>query len=523
MRNIYPLPESNNTPSEYANKIGLWYASQRSSEYKKKYGQYLTPLKVAIFMAKLFTPIEGTIRIADPGAGTGVLGCATVEYLTTSSNRLREIELTVYEIDKEIIPYLTQSLDYTRRWLKERGIRFLYEIRSDDFILANAKALNNVPSLFPEDNNINEFDYIVSNPPYFKLPKSDNRVKVTTHVVNGQPNIYALFMAVAAAILKPKGELVFITPRSYAAGPYFKLFRERFFSMVNPSYIHLFGSRKDAFDKDAVLQENIILKAYKDNKHDKKAKVTVSFSQGLKDLDECVKKEVPLEDIIDFESKNKVLRIPITDKEDEIIELVHKWKYNLHKLGMNISTGPVVPFRAKNYISENKSNGNNYVPLLWMQSIKPMIVKWPADCRKPQLIEDSEKTRKLLVPNRNYILLRRFSAKEENRRLVAAPYLSNISDSDKLGIENHLNYIYRPKGILSLEETFGLSTLLNSKLLDMYFRTSNGNTQVSATELRDMPLPPLETIKNIGQEILSKKIENGQIDKLIEKAIVHGA
>ncbi len=449
-----------------------------------------------------------------------MLACAAIEHLAISKIKPTQIELTVYEIDKAIIPYLERVLNYVKEWLKDRNIEFIYEIKLEDFILSNAKALNNVPSLFTEENIIDEFDYIISNPPYFKLPKSDIRVKVTSHVVNGQPNIYALFMAVAAAILKPKGELVFITPRSYAAGPYFKLFRERFFSMISPSYIHLFGSRKDAFDKDAVLQENIILRAYKD---DKQTKVTVSFSKGLKDLDECIKKEVALKDIIDFSSKNKVLRIPITDKEDEIIELVHKWKYNLYKLGMNISTGPVVPFRAKSYISENKTNGNNYVPLLWMQSIKPMSVQWPANCKKPQLIEDSEKTRRLLVPNKNYILLRRFSAKEEDQRLVAAPYSSSITESDKLGIENHLNYIYRPKGTLSLEETFGLSALLNSKLLDAYFRTSNGNTQVSATELRDMPLPSLETIKNIGQEIISEKIENGQIDKLIEKALVHGA
>jgi adenine-specific DNA-methyltransferase len=37
-------------------------------------------------------------------------------------------------------------------------------------------------------------------------------------------------------------------------------------------------------------------------------------------------------------------------------------------------------------------------------------------------------------------------------------------------------------------------------LLDTYFRISNGNTQVSATELRMMPLPSLSVINAIGRK-----------------------
>ncbi|WP_439116320.1 hypothetical protein [Paludifilum halophilum] len=33
----------------------------------------------------------------------------------------------------------------------------------------------------------------------------------------------------SAFLLRAGGQLVYITPRSYTAGPYFRLFRERFF------------------------------------------------------------------------------------------------------------------------------------------------------------------------------------------------------------------------------------------------------------------------------------------------------
>ena len=69
-------------------------------------------------------------------------------------------------------------------------------------------------------------------------------------------------------------------------------------------------------------------------------------------------------------------------------------------------------------------------------------------------------------------------------------------------MENKLNYIYRPKGHLARTEVMGIVALLNSELFDTYFRTFNGNVNVSATELRAMPMPPLETIKEIGKTLI---------------------
>jgi len=72
-----------------------------------------------------------------------------------------------------------------------------------------------------------------------------------------------------------------------------------------------------------------------------------------------------------------------------------------------------------------------------------------------------------------------------------------------VGIENKLNYIYRPKGHLNRMEVMGIAALLNSDLFDNYFRTFNGNVNVSATELREMPMPPLEVIESIGKDLIA--------------------
>jgi len=195
---------------------------------------------------------------------------------------------------------------------------------------------------------------------------------------------------------------------------------------------------------------------------------------------------------------------------------VDSWKATLHSQGLEISTGPVVAFRAKQYLQDNQKSASS-VPLLWMQHIRPQEVTWPlnGNFRKQQYIESEPS---LMVKNANYVLLRRFSAKEEARRLVAAPYLAEAYPYSQLGLENHLNYIYGQKRELTTEETIGLSGLLNSGLIDRYFRISNGNTQVNATELRALPIPPLSVITAIGKAII-KEADEVDLDAVVVQVL----
>ena len=100
------------------------------------------------------------------------------------------------------------------------------------------------------------------------------------------------------------------------------------------------------------------------------------------------------------------------------------------------------------------------------------------------------------------MFLRRFSTKDDKSRLIAAPYFCNYFESDFIGVENKVNYLYRKKGHLERSETVGLCALLNSELFDTYFRIFNGNVNVSATELREMRFPPINELKEIGNKII---------------------
>lgn len=489
-------------PSYYADRLGLSYAKSVSQEHKKTNGQFFTPVEIAGLMGTFAGSGVSSLRILDPGCGTAILTCALIESLIQKESKLNEVDLTVYETDKALIPYTNESLAYLRGWLKAKNIELKISVHTNDFILENADCLTDNGNLFSQ--TINPFDIIVSNPPYFKLPIDDKRAVAAKAVVNGHPNIYAIFMAISARLLKENGQLIFITPRSYASGSYFKLFREYFFRIIEIDKVHLFVSRKDTFNRDKVLQETVIIKGTRKEKTNPKHKVNVYSSHGLKDIDSPIIKSFAQKELIDLNSNEKILYLPTSDVDEAILNVFKNWNGNLNKYNIQISTGPVVAFRSKEYLHDTYQNGTVFLaPLFWLHNVKQMVLEWPMPKPdKGQYVRIQEESKSILIPNKNYVLLRRFSAKDDKSRLVAAPYFCNFIEAEYIGVENKVNYIYRPKGHLERNEVVGLCAILNSSLFDSYFRIFNGNVNVSATELREIPLPPLEMIIEIGNSII---------------------
>jgi len=445
------------------------------------------------------------------------------------SDAVQRLHVDTYETDPLLNRLTHLVLDYSRDWLSHQGVALTFEVKNEDFVLDYAAA----PKLETVAHGENgkelttsaDYDLVISNPPYFKIRKDDPRAAARASVVYGQPNIYSLFMAISAELLSETGSLVFIVPRSFASGPYFRRFRDVFFRVVSPRAIHLFESRKEVFKGQTVLQENLIIKAQrcKENGSSGEGKVLISHSRGAADIADSQQFLVGMDSVLDLASKNKELSIPLSESDLDLIRVIRSWPNSLHTLGLGISTGPVVPFRATQFLSHSEADVST-VPLLWMQNVRPMRADWPTKgTNKPQRIRLTSESAKLLVRDATYILLRRFSAKEEQRRLVAAPLCQGWLEADRVGLENHLNYIHGVSRPIDVELAYGLSALFNSTLLDRYFRISNGNTQVSATELRAMPLPDEEHIRSIG-EAVHTRIDSetdllGFINSLVARAL----
>ena len=272
---------------------------------------------------------------------------------------------------------------------------------------------------------------------------------------------------------------------------------------MQPAAIHAFGSRRSAFSRDEVLQENVILAGRRRDgwlRNGASGTVMISGSRGVADIEKPTRRRAPMKSVLNPRDPDKLLRLPLSDDDASVLELVESWPCTLRNLGLRISTGPVVPFRAASAVCAVGKVPTTHAPLLWMNHIRPMQATWPLRRHKKEyLLRDGAE--RLLVPNRNYVLIRRFSAKEETRRLTAAPYVAKRFGFADLGLENHLNYVHRHGGALSEDESWGLAALYSSRLLDRYFRCINGNTQVSATELRAMPLPSAGVITTLGSRV----------------------
>ncbi len=480
-------------PSEFADYLGEIYTSQVSKDHKKGKGQFFTPTEIADFMANLVTkPQSRDITILDPGCGTGVLSCSLIEKLTEFE--IDTIEHVAFETDYKLFPFIEKSFQNLKSWLKNKEIGFSYTLLTSDFIEDMVSAL---------EIHRNRFDYIISNPPYFKLSKDDKRVSLLKHLVKGQPNIYSFFMAVSVNLLKETGDLIYIIPRSFASGQYFNSFRNYFFKHINLSFIHLFKSRKKTFDRDKVLLETLILKGSKSEVES----IVLSTSEGINDLGKSAKKKFQLSELIDLKSEAKILHLPITVFEEEVINLFKSWSNTLKSFEIQISTGPVVSFRSRQFLYDEYTNSTFFLaPLYWLHNVNKMGINYPHILpNKSQYIRITDESKKILIPNKNYVLLRRFSSKDDKSRLIASPYFSKYSKSEFIGVENKVNYIYKLNGELTQVEAIGISALLNSVFFDTYFRTFNGNVNVSATEIRLMPFPDISVIREIGNLLKNKK------------------
>lgn len=495
---IHIVPLDGEKPSQFAERVGRMYADASVQKDKKHKGQFFTPLAISQFMGRLATPSEkDSVSVLDPGCGLAILACALIEHLVEDS-KLETIALTLYETDKNVVPLTDLVLSYLQEWCKKQGIRMNYQLNESDFVLNKCEYLDSDDSIFGAINAGERFDYIISNPPYFKLAKDDVHSRSCASIIDGQTNIYALFMAICTKLMEDDGQMIFITPRSFASGRYFQSFRDYLFKHVHIDLIHLFNTRKDTFSKDEVLQELVIMRMHPASEV---KNIIVSFSQGLLDLEQPHQKEYPAANIVDIDSDEKVVYLPVDSRDEAILSLFRSWNGNMEKYGIKISTGPVVAFRAHDFIVSEP--GQDTVPLYWLHNVVKMLCDHPVQKKdKGQYIKVTSETKTALLPNKNYVLLRRFSSKDDSSRLVAAPYFGNMSQYEAVGIENKLNYIYRPKGHLRRDEVMGITALLDSELFDAYFRTFNGNINVSATELRMMPLPPIETIREIGRKII---------------------
>lgn len=457
---------------------------------KAELGQFMTPMSVARFMASLFSPRDGRVRLLDAGAGIGSLSVAFIEQWGRNNT-----SVNAFEVDNLLASYLSKTLaEYGNGTFEGCVVQ-------KDFI---EEAVNRIQ--FGGE----KFTQAILNPPYRKI-RTESRERLLLRAIGLETvNLYTGFVGLAIELLAEGGEIVAIIPRSFCNGLYYRPFREWLLERTAIKHIHLFHSRVSAFNEDDVLQENVIIKLVRGQKH---GQVTVTTSSGT-DFSDLKKHKYAFAEIVHLDDKEKFIHIPVGPSHNGLKD-VPLARRSLDEIGIEVSTGPVVDFRVKEFLREKPGRGT--VPLLYATHFSGGRLEWPRESRKPNAMVSHAETMKWCYQKGFYTVVRRFSSKEERRRIVAHVVNPKFFRSDAIGFENHLNVFHAKKHGITRDMAYGLSVFLNSTAIDNFFRRFSGHTQVNATDLRLLRYPDQQSLEELGhwaqgvkhmtQELIDRKVE----------------
>lgn len=473
-------------------------------------GQFLTPWPTARLMASMIEDVPSELSLLDPGAGVGTLTLAAVAELCARPEPPKSIHSTVYEVDERLIAQLRTTLENCTRICSEVGTSFKFNLVTGDFIRGGLREQE--LTVF---ENPNRYNLILLNPPYKKL-SSDSAEKglLSTNGISVN-NYYSAFLWLATNLVVDLGQVIAITPRSFCNGPYFKPLRMQLYAHMTFRRVHIFDSRSKAFKDDAVLQENIIYSMQR-RRHGTDDTVTIIGSSGPEDQVQTLL-DMSYSSFLRPDDPEKVLHIVTDSNGLAVLEHVGAFTSTLDDLGLRVSTGKVVDFRSRQFIREAPSPTT--VPLIYPTHIRRGRIVWPSDKNVTTSIEDWPESQDLLIRNSTYVLTKRFSSKEEKRRIVAGLLNPRAFNVDRVGLENHINYFHANGEGLEPKLARGLTAYLNSTLVDQYFRLFNGHTQVNAGDLKMLPFPSSEQLTAlsalVGDGLADQKLIDMSLDSII--------
>lgn len=479
-------------------------------------GQFMTPANVAVFMASMLDvaspPRE--LCLLDAGSGTGILTAAVIAEFCArlESQRPAAIDVVAWEIDSSLEPLLRRTFGYCEEIATRAGIRFTWDVRCEDFITGAADLIAG-NALFGASPD-RPFNVAVLNPPYRKL-NSDSRERACLDRLGmGTSNLYSAFVWLALELLQDGGEIVAITPRSFMNGAYFRTYREALMQRLAIRRIHVYDARDVAFSTDGVLQENVIFHGVRGASP---APIRVTTSNGPGDQGLTERMVDPSEMVLPDDGQS-VMRLVADDNGARITRGILGLTHYVSDLGVSISTGRVVGFRARDRLHMEAEPGD--APMILTRHCRGGFVEWPKGSRGiPNGLSVSGPNDDLVLPSGWYVLVNRFSAKEDRRRVMASLFDPRRLDADCVAFDNKLNVFHRQNAGLPEALAKGLAAFLNSSVVDAYFRQVSGHTQINAGDLRGLKFPDAGALARLGEAVGDVMPGADEIDALLANEV----
>jgi adenine-specific DNA-methyltransferase len=472
--------------------IGVTYTAMLPNDIRSRLGVYYTPpglTRRLLEMATLAGVDWSSCRVLDPACGGGAFLAPVAAKIAAENRDLSPRQLVKAIADRvrgfEIDPFSAWAsqvfLEATVMGIcREAGER-----------LPNVVEICNSLLRPPGES---AYDLVIGNPPYGRVtlkPEVRGRFQRSLY---GHANLYGLFTDLAVQLTRPGGVIAYVTPTSFLAGEYFKALRGLLAKEAPPANLDFVSVRKGVFD-DA-LQETLLATYERQGRQDN---ATVHFISPV-DYD-----RITLEPAGTFTLPNPLADpwlIPRTAEQQRLVAGLRKMKHRLSDYGYEVSTGPLVWNRHKKQLAARPAKRT--LPLIWAECVtSDGTFVFRAEKKNHEPYFKPEDGDDWLISRKPCVLLQRTTAKEQNRRLIAAELpKSFLSKHGAAVIENHLNMI-RPMNSRPAVTPKVLTAFLNTEVVDNAFRCLSGSVAVSAYELEALPLPPPEALAPIAELLKS--------------------
>lgn len=385
-------------------KESIDYLKNTDIKKRKKLGQYFTPKSIReLLLSKL--PKKDNADILDPACGSG-------EFLLSCKKYFKNPILYGFDIDKKLINIASKLVKNA-------------SIKNFDFL--------NI------DINKKKYDYIIGNPPYFKLKLNEEIKKKYFDIIKGRVNIFSLFIKTGLDLLKDGGYLAYVVPPSMNNGAYFSKLREYIIKNSSLEYLHII----DGADNFHLANQKVMLIILKKTNSKKSSKYIFK--------------------------KN---RITIFTEDKKFLNKAYKNTVSLKDIGYTVKTGNIIWNEHKEKLTNDK---NNSTLLIWASNINNGKIIIGYTKGKPQYIKNISND--LIIKSR-VVVVNRITGSSKDINIKAA-----IVNEKEFVCENHVNVIYMFKNANQNYSLEDILKALQDKTNIKVMRLISGNTQISKTEL----------------------------------------
>lgn len=493
------------------------YAIWTGAEYRKN-------------LAMFFTPASITKRLLDDLEKAGVSfaehsffdpACGGAAFLAPIAQRMRSTLLAQGATSRQILDQVEQRLFGTdldavlcrmsRHFLRMVLAEEIKDARFEpDLHIAQANSLAELDVL------AQTIDVIVCNPPYRKMTADEVSVyrENYANVIEAQPNLYGLFIALCLRLLRPRGLAALVTPTSFMSGQSFAKLRSLLMENAEILHIGIVADRSGVFinvEQETAL--TLLRQRQPEHATETTAQVAIVSRDGsLKSMGPCI-----------LPNSGSAWPVPRAEGDAEMLRFIGNSRYRLADYGYRARIGAIVWNRDKRrtFLSmkeAKRAKSANVVPLLWSSDIQQgrevdFLGKTKAN-GEHAFIEVSGLDISSVI-KRPAVLLQRVTSNDQPRRLVAAVVPSNLFEQHGgFAGENHTV-------ILEAIEDCGISpnllmAVISSLPIERYFRCISGSTNVSIFELSQLPLPAPDRLRAALEQGLS--IDTAVIAAFTEEA-----